>query len=188
MGVPTTQSEEDGDAALEAYMSNLMNRVSGDPATIIQKPLRKSLPVVVPQEQAVTSEVVTAEAVRPIDMEEIKRTSMKPALSVDITAIRELANQSADQAIASHQQRNHANANLSKLVYGGIAMIVALLLILNAEHYRDLSFLGGCLAAMVGFYGTIPLFVTLLQAIRAGSQVEERMDKHIEHKEHEELG
>ena len=33
MGAGTTQCEEDGDEALEAYMSNMMQRVCGDSAT-----------------------------------------------------------------------------------------------------------------------------------------------------------
>jgi hypothetical protein len=185
MGAGTTQWEEDGDAALESYMSNMMQRVCGDSATGKKGPLHECVPVVAAQRQEDTKEAVATEAVRSIERESVPRTSKNLDPEVDITAMRELANHSADQAIATHRQRHQTHATFSKLVYGGIAMSVALLLILQADHYGDPAFLGGSLAAMAGFYWAIQLCVALLRSIRVGSEVEMRVDKIVAPEEQE---
>ena len=130
-----------------------------------------------PSSRPIRSPAAATEAVWPIDGDPVKRASKDPEPVVDITAMRELANRSAGQALATHQQRHQTYATLSKLVYGGIAMSVALLMILHADHYGDPAFLGGCLAAMGGFYWAIQLCVTLLQTIRADSEVEACVEK-----------
>ncbi len=170
----STQMEENGDAVLKTYMSSMMQRVCGD-STMGQEELAcERTPAAPDCQQVGMPEFATTETVRPIEGDSFKQTVKNPDMAVDITAMRELANHSADQAIATYQQQNETHAIFSKLVYGGIALSMALLLILHAEQYSDPAFLGGCLAAMAGFYWVFGLCVTLLQMIRTGSEAENR--------------
>jgi chromosome segregation ATPase len=176
---PITDHREEGDEALEDYMTSLMQRVGGSSPTAWKLSVNKKTENIVSQEQAILTEVAaivdspSADMSLLSDVGEMKQTPVKPVPSVDLTAMRELANQSAEQAITTHQKRHRAYLAVNKMVYCGIATSIALVSIFNSNHHLDLAFLGGCLAAMAGFYWAIQIVSSLLQVIRAGSESDE---------------
>lgn len=184
--------DESDDAALEAYMNNLMRRVRGDspsapshgdahgPAASqstsheekipswlvpsVSKPAAKEEIKEVIQEEAKEDEVVV-----PLDMDSLRMTSNKPPLATDIKALRELANTSARRAIAKHSKRRHRERAVSKLLVCGVASAVAAYMMLTAESVQSPLFLAGLVPAVVGLRWGLKFLGVLLDVIREGT-------------------
>lgn len=186
---PTKSSEPDslidcGDdsAALETYMANMMRRVRGETSSeAITPPLSKpaqepevtqySNPVarmntLTKRVSAVPEPSEPAEGL--IGLSELKGTSQKPPLPTSLSAMRELANISARQAIAKHRKRRHFEGALSKLLVSGIAGGTAAYMLLTAEKFTSPYFMAGCGVAIVSGYWGFKLLGILLEMIRDG--------------------
>lgn len=174
------------EADLEAYMQNMMRRMRGEvseeetptpqvsaEAAINQNPdpvaavdeVRER----VAAEEAAAQERLDAE---PLDLEKLKRSSQKPQLPTDLSAMRDLANSSARGAIAKHHKRRHLEKALGFFLVCLIAIGVGgylLLTAVTAQDYMSLSFIGGAIAVVVGAVGGLKLFSLLLLAIREGA-------------------
>jgi hypothetical protein len=171
--------EESGDAALEEYMSSLMNRVRGesDSSSTHVKPQ-----LVTPSKQPTASDKeespqdllgledqAEAEVVEPLDLSSLKKASKKEPLPIDMRAMRELANSSARSAIAKHSKRRHLESALSTFLICGISTGVAAYMMLTAESFQSPMFLGGLIPAFVGLLWGVKLLGFLLDSIRGGS-------------------
>ena len=173
------------EAALEAYMANMMRRVRGETSSeAIAPPLAKlpeaekgvALSNPASRLTALTQRVSAPQAAEPtpamevdlIDLQELKGTSQKPPLPTSLSAMRELANISARQAIAKHRKRRHLEGALSKLLVGAIAGVTATYMLATAESYTSPYFLAGCAVAVVSGYWAFKLLGIMLEMIRDG--------------------
>ena len=93
---------------------------------------------------------------------------MNNRLSCVVSAMRELANSSARQAIAKHRKRRHFEGALSKLLVSGIAGGTAAYMLLTADNYLSTYFLAGCGVAVVSAYWGVKLLGIVLEIIRDG--------------------
>ncbi|MCH7753077.1 MAG: hypothetical protein IH898_13110 [Planctomycetes bacterium] len=171
--------EESGDAVLEEYLSSLMHRVrgeSGSSSTHVEPQLvtpsnepTASDEEASPQESLGLEVQAEAEIVEPLDLNSLKNASKKPPLPTDMRAMRELANSSARSAIAKYSKRRHLESGFSTFLVCGISTGVAAYMMLTAESFQSLLFLGGLIPAFVGLYWGVKLLRILLESIREGS-------------------
>jgi hypothetical protein len=178
--------EESDDAALEAYMSNMMRRMRGDTNDENVAPPQSVGGTTVQQNQnrvpaadnrldgvAPETEVVAEpQDAEPFDMEKLRQSSRKPALPTDLTAMRELANSSARRAIAKHHTRLHLEKALGFFLVCLVAICVGGYMLMSAlatNDFLSLSFVGGAVAVLVGMIGGFKLLSLLLLAIREGA-------------------
>jgi predicted nucleic acid-binding Zn-ribbon protein len=169
-------AEEDTDEALEAYMSNLMRRVRGDGSSAaVAAAAAAARFLESPPEVAATETVapsVPEGEVEPeieIDANGMLRLARKPpAMSTDLSAMRELANNSARTAIARHRQRRHAELALSKGVICLLASGASAFLMMTAPSMQSPWFWVGC-ATLAGAAVTgVQLVVLGCQRARDG--------------------
>ncbi|MCA9261246.1 MAG: hypothetical protein KDA61_18655, partial [Planctomycetales bacterium] len=162
--------EDSHDEALEAYMSNLMRRVTGDaprpvpkPAPVAKRPeAPKAAPVV---ETAGPAETILLE---PIDLETLRQSTKKTALPTDLAALRDLANSSARGAIAKHQKKRRVESVLSRLVVCAIAVGTSGYLVTQAKSLVDWQFIVGCLSGSIGLFAGSQVVIALMASFRAG--------------------
>jgi hypothetical protein len=177
------------DSALEAYMANMMRRVRGETSSeSITPPLAKSsdnetgaaFSNPVTRMATLTQRVSTPQSVEPgptvedclIDLETLKETSQKPPLPTSLSAMRELANISARQAIAKHRKRRHMEGALGKMLVSLIAGVTAAYMLFTADSFTSPYFLAGCAVAVVsGFWG-FKLLAVFLEMVRDGVNYE----------------
>ncbi len=171
--------DESEDAALEAYMQSMMERVRGGSggeevsASLPAEDLANKDPVAAVDAAVarVASESnVDFETEAPLNLESLRNSSQKPALPTDMVALRELANSSARTAIASHHKRQYAETALSKLLICVIATGLAAYVLLTTDDYLSLSALGGWIAGAVALVWGSRVVGVLLEAILQGSQ------------------
>ncbi|MCA9236642.1 MAG: hypothetical protein KDA44_14295 [Planctomycetales bacterium] len=180
----------DDEAALQAYMDNMMRRMRGEPSASSEelghshKPASyaPSSPAARPAEQSHAQHaapVAAAEPVDLIDMESLKRSTKKTDLPADIGAMRELANSSARHAIAKHHKKRLAEAAWGRFALGVIAIGLACYLMLSAEWIGTSDFMLGAGIAVVGAWATgtvvalvISELAELFRAARARSAAE----------------
>jgi hypothetical protein len=174
----------DDSAALEAYMANMMKRVRGEVSSdSVVPPVPRdssadsaSFSNPVARMQTLTErvsiplalETPESETETLIDLNELKQSSQKPPLPTSLSAMRELANSSARQAIAKHRKRRHFEGALSKMLVSGIAGVTAAYMLLTADNYLSTYFLAGCGVAIVSGYWGFKLCGILLEIIRDG--------------------
>ncbi len=178
---PEPLPEDTDDAALEAYMSNLMQRVRGGETsasteirTQIEEPVKSDSEPAASVEES--SSIQADEPVEsgeeyqePLGLEDLKKSSSKPPLPTDLLAMRDLANSSARGAIAKHSARLHKESAFTHLLISGVSTGVALTLLLAAESYQSTSFIVGACFAGIGLVWGAKLLGNLFSAIRAGS-------------------
>ena len=118
--------DEDSDEALEAYMSNMMRRVRGEPRARRPSPARRQRDS--DWRDAVLARIRPRKRRRPLSMQPavddepeidldangMLRLVRKESASTDMSALRELANTSARTAIAHHRQRRHVESAVTK--------------------------------------------------------------------------
>lgn len=191
------QSEPDGlddesdDAALEAYMQNMMKRVRGDNGdeqvsaplpkaedTTNENPL-ETVDIMVERVASVSDVNVDLgiDLESPLDLESLRNTSRKPVLPTDLAAMRELANSSARSAIAKHNNQNFVQVGFSRFLICVIATGVAAYVLLTANDLLSLRSIGGWVACVVGMIWGCRVIVLLLETIRTGSQRHEIPDE-----------
>ncbi|MAT69468.1 MAG: hypothetical protein CMJ58_08065 [Planctomycetaceae bacterium] len=159
-----SECEDDDDAALQAYMDNMMRRVRGEPNVSTEELLRSAaarpVPTYTPSQSAVPAPAPAAAPVEPaeplelIDLDELKKSTKKPALPADISAMRELANSSARTAIAKHRKKRLAESAMGRFAVGAIAIGLAIYLMLSAEWIGTTHFVLGALIAVGGAWAT----------------------------------
>jgi len=170
--------DESDDAALEAYMQNMMRRVRGDSVSE-----EVATPLVDPKDAPAEDPVAIVDSAikrvasstcveveEPLSLECLKRSSHKPDLPVDLTAMRELANSSARGAIAEHNKGRHLEAAFSKFLICLLATGLAVYILWTAENYFSVRSIGGWVAGAMGATWGFKMLGVLLEAIRAGSQ------------------
>jgi hypothetical protein len=156
-----TQDEAD----LEAYMSNMLNRMRGSAgnSTSSQAP---NMPAAPAQQPAAAADKVPEE---PFDWKKIKAESPNVELPTDLNAMRALANSSARGAIASHNKRLHLKKAIGLfsvcLFFVGVG-IYMLWLGHMSQQYLGLNFLVGGSAVLTGGVGAQRFFSVLRLAIQ----------------------
>ncbi len=181
--VDTFPPEQSDDESLQMYMSNLMRRVRGESSSeTITPPVGKDLDAPSDHESydplermnLLTKRVSTptnsieAGLLELVDLEQIRNTSKKPQLPTDLSAMRELANSSARQAIAKHRRRQTSESVLSKILVSGIAGSVSTYMLFTAESVGSPLALGGMAVGVVSVLWGFKLLKLLLEMIRDG--------------------
>jgi len=195
-GTMNTGDEEDSDEALQAYMSNMLRRMRGDENDDASQPPQVESGTTLnqnPNPMAAVDDVLDQVAperevaeepqnTEPIDLEQLKRFSAKPALPTDLSAMRELANSSARRAIAKHHKRRHRDmalgiflASLLATGVGGYMMLTAF----AVQDFLGFTFLGGTGFVLAGVMGVWKMLGQLLLAIREGAWEKKKPEKPI---------
>ncbi|MBX3424109.1 MAG: hypothetical protein KF688_00390 [Pirellulales bacterium] len=170
----------DDDAALQAYMEQMMRRVRGESSIEVAERSRiagaglqteglldediECAPSVREQGNAVAAIHDEQSPQVPLDLESIGRSTSKPSLPTDLNALRELANSSARNAIAKHRKERLAELVVGKVIIASLALGLAAWLIVTSESIDSMSFLGGCEIAVLGAWALWRLLMNILSA------------------------
>lgn len=180
--------EESDDDALAAYMANMMRRVRGETNVELPTPVAEEqstedeeneealLAVQEISRRMTTPGVVDSSSEQQqyapdsaaVDQPKRTRESQQP---IDLTAMRNLANTSARSAIANHSKRRHLESAFTKFLICLIATVAAVSLLLISSSFRDLWFIGGCVAGGVAITWGMKLLGHLLASIREASRL-----------------
>jgi hypothetical protein len=172
---------DDSDEALEAYMANLMRRVCGGSPSPGSSPTAedrvRSQALLPPTSPATLSTAAAAEpdpgkesvidAIEPLDLEALKQAIRRPAPATDLAALREIANNSARTAIASHIQRRSHESAMSKIVVAITATCTSAYLMASAPATNTGLFWVGLGTAVVAVGAALQ--VILLERRRPSS-------------------
>jgi septal ring factor EnvC (AmiA/AmiB activator) len=156
VAVPASGPRDTEDDALEAYMSNLMNRVRGDsrqpsgPAESARAVAAAAAATAAASAEASAAETAAAGPQEPIDLDTLRNSTRKTELPTDIGKLRDLANTSARKAIAKHRTKHHREALLSRLLACLIALGVAGYLVSQADSIYGVQFAGGLAIGAIG--------------------------------------
>jgi len=181
-----TGSDEDSDEALETYMSNMLLRMRGDANDEQSQPPQTSSTATLnqhPDPVAVVDQVLDriaperevakqAQDQEPFNLENLKQSSHKPVTPIDLSAMRELANSSARQAIAQHHKRHSLEKAFGLFLVCLIAIGIGSYMLLtatSAQEFLGFNFLGGAAVVLAGVGGVFKLLGLLLLMIREGA-------------------
>lgn len=157
-------------AAMEAYMSQMLQRVRGDADPTAPAPTAQAKrPTILAPTGALTEPFEPTDPVDPIGLDELRQSSHKPVFASDLDALRDLANKSARKAISTSRKRRHFEVAISKLLCTVIGLVTSAFMISAAKSYISTTFLGGCVVAIAGLYFGVQLMACLLRAVRDGS-------------------
>jgi hypothetical protein len=171
---------DESDEALEAYMANMMRRVRSNGSSYSSGPAdqappavqtisgsapyaRASLPSLDEYQPAAMESATPAEPT--MDFETLLQSVRKPAPATDLAALREIANNSARTAIASHIQRRSHESAMSKIVVALTATCSSAYLMASAPGTDTLMFWAGLGTCTVGIAAAVQ--VLLLERRRA---------------------
>ena len=180
-----SDQDDDSEEALQAYMSNMLSRMRGDtsseptPAPQVRNDEKLNQNPDPVEAVSAVLENVTPQASaeqpvddEPFDLEKLKRSSAKPTLPADLSAMRELANSSARGAIAEHHKRRHVEKAVGLFIVCLVAVAVGGYMLWAAiaeQRLLGANFIGGSIASVVGSVGAVKLFGVAVSAIRMGS-------------------
>jgi hypothetical protein len=156
-----TSTTTDHEESIDDYMARLLNRIRGVPgpaeahsrANVVQRPLtalqpNPASPSIQMAEPAATSEVplsVGAEGA----MQLVARTA-PPELTVDLQAMRDLANMTARGAIDKHAQGRWSKAAVGKAIIGASSLVCGFWLLLGATPLGAFGRVAGLVALGAG--------------------------------------
>jgi hypothetical protein len=183
--VQSTDDEE----SIEAYMARLMQRLRGESAASAaelagtdmesQSPLSvrdpEHEPVDEPNSTRETAEESSAvqqlAALGDDPPAELDRLPSRLARErgADLSALREIANETARRAIAVHATRTYRRSAVTKVIVSMLAAMTGLWLMLLTPDFGDMQFLSACILLMVATYWFGQTFQTMMDSIRAKS-------------------
>lgn len=147
---PASEGERE-DESIDQYMARLMDRVRGTGGTTSPAPRSQF-----GRREVDSSPIPTSHAAPPARVEDpaVAEAPSQPRVRVappesaaDLSAMRELANLNARQALGSHQQRRVASVMYGKLLLAVVSMVVSFTMIAMAVAGRPLYIFGAMLAA-----------------------------------------
>ena len=168
------ETQADADDALEDYMAQLMNRVRGGGSTGHDAPACKDAPGRQAARQSAEPAAPVAEPTdaptlpeQPgvFDLAMLRRKTRQMPESVDFSAMRDLANQSAHGAISAHRQRRRAEVAYTRFALCVIASVAALVLMTGAPSFESPRYLAG-LACGIGAFGAAFQWLRVARAQR----------------------
>ncbi|MFO0939771.1 MAG: hypothetical protein U0930_03300 [Pirellulales bacterium] len=172
---PATQSGDEDEESVEAYMKNLLARMRGDSVAAPDiAPTQSPVPVSVaparqsPYElrQAMRMQPDEGEQVEPMDLENYVPLTNAPEKSQNISALRDLANTTARTAIHKSTRRRTLSGSLMKFAISAIAITVAAALFaINgvAVNIALVATMAALFVAMIWGYDGIKSLRPLLQ-------------------------
>jgi hypothetical protein len=93
-----------------------------------------------------------------------RRAAAAPA--TNLSALRELANESARLAISRHQLKKLRRDALTKVIVSTLAGMTSLWLMLDAADWRDIQFITACVSLLVAAYWAGETFRAMLASMR----------------------
>jgi hypothetical protein len=161
---PDHDQAEDGDAALEDYMAQMMARVrstSGTASSYSPTPQESNRSVSVPAEVQVAAPAAPAPESESLSESELLAELPAPKSqrgpASDLAAMRALARQSATKAIGSHRERRHVEAAFGQVLMCGASAIGASLLMSSSPAVDSYKFWAGIAAGVVGVWSALKL-------------------------------
>lgn len=159
---PATDLSED-DESIEDYMAKMMSRLRGTPEPVAAEPAVsekttpvKTTPVKVEAEKPVSAEPVVKEPLL-TSLESLK-TQSRPEHNTDMTALRNLANNSAREAIKLSQSRKRRDVTVANLMFSLIAGSAGGFMVWASKGALGLPLFGGAAAVIAsGYWGAISL-------------------------------
>jgi hypothetical protein len=152
---PSSGRDDESDEALEAYMSNLMRRVrtpgapASQAASTLDLGMSRGDEYVGPTASQELEQAESTAAAMPVELDAngmVRTVRKQPPAAANLSALRELANNSARMAIAQHRQRRHTESTVTKGLIFSVAAIAAAYLMLTAPGVESPWFWGGCVA------------------------------------------
>jgi hypothetical protein len=154
--LPHPDKKEDGEESIEDYMQRLMQRVSGStemaytaPAVRRRDRVEESQPV-----EATPAKVVAPAIAKDRPPAKLSPRAVAPETSLDISALRELANLSAQIAIGRYSHKVFVKTMLSKLVVATVSLVsgLALLWMWYSLSAAQMTLYAAMLALLATFY------------------------------------
>jgi hypothetical protein len=178
---PQRATSGDEEESIDEYMAQLMRRIRGDSIASASPAQPQPQPpadrqVYVPttsREHPPVQEVQETErkpVEAPLTLEELRRGGPAPEQTTDMSALRELANQTARSAIGAHASRKYRENATSKLLVAGAAVASGMYLLATAPDLLSLQFVGACLAVLAALYWCTVIMRSLAEANRAKNQ------------------
>lgn len=163
--------------SIESYMERLMMRVRGDgskPGATSSAPASHFAPE--PSGAAPTTQTEAPAPKTDVKPEEFLPRAQAPEASVNMAAMRELANSAARSAIATHQQKHTSKRATGKLIGSAAVLAISLLLCFLAWYAWSLAAaIGAALGLAVSGWGMSAGLWRLLQSMQLKQPGEKRV-------------
>ena len=175
---PAAAGSEDGeDDSIDDYMASLMQRIRGESAAEAAPSAsarvdnaKPAAPVESPASAPVRDET-------PLQNLDSLRSGPAPERSRDMSALRDLANQSARNAIGVAATRQNKEKALANVVISGLAMACGGYLAVSATSLASVQFVGGLVGfGWAGYWGAKTLR-HMLAASSAGKEEQPKQNK-----------
>ncbi len=162
---------DDSDDALESYMASMMHRVrSSAPSYESSQAVLDAADFKGGDSQLIglrtsngdSSETPAAPdslAAEPFTFEAVKHATRKPALASDLTALRELANNSARTAIATHAHQRSRESAMTKVAIALTAAAAAAYLFISAPAIGAWQVWAGAATGAVGLTAAVQMLL-----------------------------
>ena len=170
--VLTSQSEDD---SIENYMSRLLKRVRGEDTVVFTSKPDDSAASAGNAENRVSNDTLQTEADEPEAMCEEDYLPRRPApeWSKDLTAMRELANQTARSAIQTSDSLRERSEVVDRMLVIVAASVIGLMLLLLSNSVFSLTVFGGLVCFCVAFVWTLKVIKIKRRLREQSEQVEE---------------
>ncbi len=172
--VPSPATQDVDEFSIEAYMSQLLQRVGGRPAESI--PTESTPPAGKPATEQPVTKPQPTKPVEPVNADPELTPRARP-LPVDLGALRDVANQTARLAIERHARRLWWQAAAGKWFVVAVAMIAVCGLVYWAAHGKTPSGFGLFAAALVTIVWSAQAIWLTQRAVRTRLS-EQRARKH----------
>ena len=164
MSLSSADVEEE---SVEDYMAKLLQRAGGsaNPETVrsVSKPSVRPAEPNKPEVPLGLQGSIEPENSEPFEM----KRRLPPEMSSDLTAMRELANQSARSAIDKHTRTRWVRAAVGKITVTLTAMLVGSYLMISSPHQHRIIFLGAAVAAVVTLFWGLQSAIVLANIFKA---------------------
>ncbi len=161
--LPTAEDEE----SLQQYMAEMMKRVRGEsgplPTVAHQRPAPPPAPAVKPQP---IEAIQPAAHFHPERLEELPQRKLPPEMTSDLSAMRALANRSAQTALDSHTRNRWLQAGWGKATVALCGLLSGLLLSYWSGHLGSYCVIAAGLGYMVFLFWGLQAMIILSYAYK----------------------
>jgi hypothetical protein len=167
-----SQSGDNEEEDIEAYMAQLMQRMRGE--SVEPKPAPQHEKANAADQAVEKTETPLASAAQSppekplISLDELKRTAAPEHLT-DMNSLRMLANESARQAIGVAASKQGKEQSIANLIIAAIAMGIGGYLVASAPGVMSTQLVGGAFALLLAGVWVYRSVTHLLQAVRSGA-------------------
>jgi hypothetical protein len=161
---PRLGPADESDDALEAYMANMMRRMRTTSPSYESSQSAAALDALMPASGSLSTPVEPAAPVafvpeEPFNIEDMKNSTRKTPLASDLAALREMANNSARTAIATHNHKQVRQSAVTKFVIALTAAATSAYIMNSAPALDAWQFWGGAVTGVLGIGAAVQALI-----------------------------